>query len=55
MYYNDKDDGKGIDKDKIENVFNRFESGKSYDSMHAGIRSELIKAYYRGTSRKCQC
>lgn len=49
-----KDDGKGIDKDKIENVFNRFESGKSYDSMHGRNRSELIKAYYRGTSRKCR-
>jgi signal transduction histidine kinase len=38
-----KDDGKGIDKDKIENVFNRFESGKSYDSMHAGIGLNLSK------------
>lgn len=38
-----KDDGKGIDKDKIENVFNRFESGKSYSSMHTGIGLNLSK------------
>lgn len=38
-----KDDGKGIDKDMVENIFNRFESGKSYDSMHAGIGLNLSK------------
>lgn len=37
------DDGKGIDKDRIENIFNRFESGKSYNSMHAGIGLNLSK------------
>ena len=32
-----KDDGNGIAKDKLDNIFNRFESGKSYNSLHTGI------------------
>ncbi len=38
-----KDDGKGIAKDKLDNIFNRFESGKSYNSLHTGIGLNLSK------------
>ena len=38
-----KDDGKGIAKNKLDNIFNRFESGKSYNSLHTGIGLNLSK------------
>ncbi len=38
-----KDDGNGIAKDKLDNIFNRFESGKSYNSLHTGIGLNLSK------------
>ena len=38
-----KDDGKGIAKDKLDNIFNRFESGKSYNSLHTGFGLNLSK------------
>ena len=30
-------------KDKLDNIFNRFESGKSYNSLHTGIGLNLSK------------
>ena len=38
-----KDDGNGIAKDKLDNIFNRFESGKSYNSLHTGIGKYNMK------------
>lgn len=30
-------------KDKLDNIFNRFESGKNYNSLHTGIGLNLSK------------